>query len=245
MSKIILVFVEGITDKISLELMINTLVPHDRSRPTFIVHNCDITQQLDVSVQNIVSKLGNAISEGIQQLERKYKIKPQDIERIIHVVDTDGVYISDAAVEYHSLDKIKYTLDKIYTQDVQFIKNRNEKKSSILDRLYPLPHIRYTTQDKTQIIPYNIYYMSCNLEHVLHNVQNPSEKEKTELAEDWQQNISKDIEKILDFWDPKNPYIVNQDYNASWKFIKQGNNSLKRYTNFHLFLQEIAKETET
>lgn len=241
MSKIILVFVEGITDKISLELMINTLAPQSGPRPTFIVHHCDITQQLDVSVENIVSKLGKAINEGIRQLERKYKIKPQDIERIIHVVDTDGVYISNSVVEYHPSDKIKYTLDKIYTHDVQFIKNRNEKKSSILDRLSTLPQIHY----KKLAIPYSIYYMSCNLEHVLHNVQNPSEKEKAELAENWQQNISKDVVKIREFWDSKNTYIVNLDYPASWNFIKQGNNSLKRYTNFHLFLQEITKETET
>lgn len=43
MKKIVLVFVEGVTDKVSLELSLNTLESKSNNKSIFIVYGTDIT----------------------------------------------------------------------------------------------------------------------------------------------------------------------------------------------------------
>ena len=78
--------------------------------------------------------------------------------------------------------------------------------------------------------------MSCNLEHVLHNIQNAIQEEKAELSDDFLEKFVGQENDFIAFI--KNPeWGVLGEYNESWKFIKQGTNSLKRYSNLGLIFE--------
>lgn len=82
-------------------------------------------------------------------------------------------------------------------------------------------------------IPYSIHYMSCNLDHVLYDVQNSDEKTKRlnafQFATKYKDDLNGFVEYISD------PVIaVAGDYQETWKYIRQGLNSLQRHTNLHL-----------
>ncbi len=85
-------------------------------------------------------------------------------------------------------------------------------------------------------IPYRVYYFSCNLEHVLHNIQNVTTEEKIELSEKFEDKYSEELMEFIKFINDEE-FSMNKSYRDSWEFIKQGNNSLKRYTNFNLFFK--------
>lgn len=153
MSKIVLVFVEGITDKVSLELSLNTLESKSNNKSIFIVHGTDITQQEDVDPRNILSKLNKAISDSFYELRLKHKIKLSDINNIIHIVDTDGVFISADKVTYFNGENIEYTAHEIKTKNVDFLRKRNEKKSMILNKLSSIDSITV----KSKILPYSVF----------------------------------------------------------------------------------------
>lgn len=158
-----------------------------------------------------------------------------DIDKIIHIIDTDGAFISADKVAYFNGEDIVYTAHEIKTKNVDFIRKRNEKKSMILNKLSTIDSITV----KSKIFPYAIYFMSTNLEHVLHNVQNPTREQKDVLSKKWQLEMAPDYDKLIDFFDGSNDYISNMEYAESWKYIKQSNNSLKRLTNLDIYIKMI------
>lgn len=89
--------------------------------------------------------------------------------------------------------------------------------------------------------------MSTNMEHVLHNIQNPTKEQKDALADKWEFDVADNIEKINEFFDDKNNYIATGNYFDTWVKLKSGLNSLSRLTNFKLLINEmltIAKDDE-
>ena len=87
------------------------------------------------------------------------------------------------------------------------------------------------------LFPYGVYYFSSNLEHVLHNKRNLRRREKDELAKEFErkflQNKEAFIKQMRD-----SEIAAEGDYEETWEFIGEGENSLKRYTNFGLCLKE-------
>ncbi|MDY4011171.1 MAG: hypothetical protein SOY60_05860 [Fusobacterium gastrosuis] len=70
-------------------------------------------------------------------------------------------------------------------------------------------------------ISYKIYYMSCNLEHVLHNkLENLTDDEKKELAN---QFADKFYEKEYEFvkFINNSDFKVLGNYEDTWDFIKK------------------------
>lgn len=253
MMKVFLLFVEGETDKTSLELMLNTIAKNNNIRTHFIVYGTDITQKENIDVNNILKELNKAVFNGFNELKRKYKISLDDITKIYHIVDSDGVYIPDDCVKhkdshlFSSESKIEYTSNCIYTSTENYIKKRNARKSCILNKLYTKKEITISDNNLSRTIPYSIFYMSTNMEHVLHNIQNPSRNQKDELADKWEFDVADNIVKINEFFDDKNNYISTGNYIDTWTELKSGLNSLSRLTNFKLLINEmlmISKEEE-
>ena len=56
------------------------------------------------------------------------------IQEIIHIVDMDGAYIPDTAVQLEkTAEKPQYKIDKILTKNLDGIYNRNEAKRGCLN----------------------------------------------------------------------------------------------------------------
>lgn len=65
-------------------------------------------------------------------------------------------------------------IDSIKISNVENICNRNAQKRENINTLST------NTSSICNDIPYKVYYMSCNLDHVLYNLQNANNKEKGE-----------------------------------------------------------------
>lgn len=222
--KIILFIVEGINDEMSLSLILSKLVQD--SKVQFHVINQDITADFNSNCQNIIRKIDSQVKKFLAQ---NNGLKKTDIKEIIHLVDTDGAFIKEELiVEDNKQEKAFYTPNSIVTNKRELIMDRNERKSSILNKLYQTNHIGR--------IGYKVYFFSCNLEHVLHNSPNTPCSKKRVYCDDFVDKYVGQEKKFVDFLSENN-FTTKGDYKETWKFIKEDCNSLKRYCNFHLYFK--------
>lgn len=226
--KIILVIVEGISDEISLSLVLSRIIGKNKLIK-FKVMGGDITTEHNSKPSNIQDKL----SMKVKQFLSKHEYKKSDILEIIHIVDIDGCYISQENIEEKGKGKIYYTPNRIFTSNPQAIIQRNQQKSEILSTLVGVQHIF--------AIPYSIYYFSCNLEHVLYNEANMPDNRKVEKAHSFEDKYSGEPWKFVNFINTSE-FAYRGRYKHSWDYIKKKNNSLKRKTNFNLFINRIAEK---
>lgn len=147
----------------------------------------------------------------------------------------DGAYIpSENIILDLGRDEIYYESDGIHTPDQQGIMERNKQKA---DNLY-----RLRGTGKIWQVPYRVYYMSCNLDHVLHNKRNSTDDEKEAdayaFAKKYKNNVKGFVNFICD-----SDFSVNGDYKESWTHIEKGLNSVDRYTNLGIcIMEEMEKE---
>lgn len=232
MNKIILFLVEGETDKTSLALTLSRQLREVK----FFVIKTDITSDCGTTTGNIIDLIK-------QRVEFFLSENPQfdfsDIGSIIQITDTDGIFISnDKVILDVSCEKIFYSNETILTNNVNETKDRNHRKSEILNKLFKTEYIEFKHKDKIIKIDYKIYYMSCNLEHVLHNLPNVSdEKEKEKLSKQFRKETAENKNKLRDIVFA--PTIDSPGgYNESWDYIQRSENSLKRKSNFSKFFSE-------
>lgn len=109
------------------------------------------------------------------------------------------------------------------------MKKRNQQKRNILNKLSTM-----STTFKGK--PYRVYYMSCNLEHVFHNIQNAPEDEKKKLSRRLEDAFYDDPNEFVKYMHDAS-FAAEGTYEETWKYIKNGVNSLNRHSNFHLFLE--------
>ena len=82
--------------------------------------------------------------------------------------------------------------------------------------------------------PYEIYYFSRNMEHVLHDrAENLTDDEKEDLAFDIADQYTDQLEKFLEYLHDDGFYVCGT-YKDTWEFIMDGNNSLNRYCSYWL-----------
>lgn len=220
--KVVLVIVEGPSDQTALELSFSAFF--DSNDVMIRVVHGDITADIALNPSNIASSLGNLLKSWAS----KYGLKSSDFLRVIHITDTDGVYIPDENViedDYHNGRPI-YNEMNIVVSPKSKIKERNSRKRHNLDRLSSIPVIWGK-------IPYSIYYMSCNLDHVLYGVQNSDDATKRKNAYNFAKKYHNKLDEFVKYI--SNPDIgVEGDYKMSWEYIRQGVNSLQRHTNLGL-----------
>lgn len=222
--KVILFIVEGVTEETSFGEVVKLL--YKNKNIFFQVVRGDIFSNKYTNTDNVIEKVNQQIV--ISQRETHYK--DSDIIQIVHLVDLDGTFIDKTKILYGDTEHIQYTNESIITNNVEYIIKRNEKKALLLNKL--------CNKDKIKKIPYRIYYFSSNLEHVLHNVQNASRKQKDELADKFSDEYYNKPIEFLNFINSKE-IVLSDDYNESWEKIKIDNNSLNRYSNFNLFFKDM------
>ena len=219
---------EGPSDASALERYFVKYFDSDRI-VTKIIHG-DITTDKNIDQSKIKAHLGNKVKSWIT----KDKFKKSDIDRIIHIVDMDGAYIDDKLIRFDESCKDPfYSPVSIKTSNVENIRLRNVQKRENVDTLST------NTSGIYNGIPYKVYYMSCNLEHVLHDkLEDISEDEKKELANKFADRFYEKEIEFIDFINNKD-FKVLGDYKATWDFIKKDLNSVNRYSNFWLFFENL------
>lgn len=153
--KVVAFIVEGPSDEAALGTIMKEYFSSNEVQ--FVVVHGDITLKDYVSTDKILTK----INEQIENIKSKYRYHQDDFIKIIHIVDTDGVYIQSTDIKKADIEEIRYYEECIEAPDVGAIIDRNRRKGAVLFKL------RKT--GKINGIPYRIYFNSCNLEHVLYN----------------------------------------------------------------------------
>ena len=193
-------------------------------RNTVFVHvfHGDITTERGVTSGRILNRVGNEI----RSYAKSNHFTSRDFQEIIHIVDMDGAYIPDGCVtENDSAVSLVYSDAGIETRTPSAVIARNRQKRQNLDKL--------CDSDQIWNVPYRIFYMSCNLDHVLYNKRNSSDAEKEHHSYAFARRYRDDMEGFQKFITGSD-FSVVMGYRESWKFIKEGTESLKRYTNLGL-----------
>ena len=89
------------------------------------------------------------------------------------------------------------------------------------------------------IVPYSIFYMSCNLDHVLHNKRNSTKQQKQADSLVFADNYD-DPEKFEAFFNGSD-IKISGTYQETWEHIQIELNSLKRGSNFWICIEEHKK----
>ena len=226
-NKIISFLLEGVTDKRCLTAIVNK---YDRLKNDF---HCEYELTTDLTSNSKIKESGirKKIADHINNVLRRNGYRWTDIERIVQVFDLDGTYIpKDKVVKDISKDKFFYTEDGIRYNNRDEVFKRNGHKKHLLETLIDTKQINNHK--------YNVYFMSCNLEHVLwgntHLNKTPSQKKDLSTDFMFKCNTNSDILNETIY----SPDVKSTDYKMSWDEIKIGCNSLKRKTNINLFFEE-------
>lgn len=228
--KIVLVIVEGPSDDVALGSLLEQI--YDESKVHVHIAHCDLTTEKGASYSTILKQLGQVVTS----IRSIYHFKQSDFQEIVQIVDMDGAYIpNEAVIEDIKADKPLYSLCDIRTKKPARIIQRNEIKKSCLDKI--------STTAKLSGIPYQVYYMSSNLDHVLYNKQNSTDDEKEKDAYSFAENYKRDLDGFIRFI-MNSSFSVTGSYIESWEYIKKGKHSLERHTNFGICIQRalIAKQ---
>ena len=111
-----------------------------------------------------------------------------------------------------------------YTEDAILVKSekrkeqieqRNEMKASNAKILMANDHFSIHRLR----IPYQLFYFSTNLEHVLWNERNEIATEKVQKADEFMESLSSSIEEFLKEYLPVNPELpYKEKMKMSWSF---------------------------
>ena len=220
--KIVLVIVEGPSDADSLELYFSKFF--DSNTVHMKIMYGDITSKRGINQSNIKARLGNEIKVYAENNH----FKAADVQQIIHLVDMDGAFVDDSvSIEDETKDKFVYTLKSVIVPNRQVDIERNEHKRENLNTLSSRTSVMWNN------IPYKIYYMSCNLDHVLHDKPNATDEEKKANSLAFTEMYYDDINAFIKFIS-ESTFSQCTGYKESWDYIKQDNHSLKRNSNLGL-----------
>lgn len=173
------------------------------------------------TISNVIAKIGDVVKK---YAERKFR--PGDFSRIIHITDTDGTFIPDeAVVEDAAAVKPLYSATEIRTQRKSGIENRNQRKRECLNRL--------SSASRIWGVPYQIYYMSCNLDHALYGKLNSTDDEKEADAFAFAKKYRDDIPGFMKLIS-ESDFSVAGNYPQSWQYIREGLHSLERHGSIRL-----------
>ena len=127
-----------------------------------------------------------------------------------------------------------YTENEIKSAQPDQILLRNARKSENINRNCLMGKVWGS-------VPYRAYYMSANLDHVLYDKLNSSDKDKENDAFLFAKRYKDRLDDFLQFI-ADSEFSVVGDFKDSWEFIKEGKHSLERHTNLGICFKEIREE---
>lgn len=225
--KVILFIVEGPSDESALGTGMKEVFKDWEVR-FYVVHG-DIATKGNVT-QNTVLK---RVDDCIRDIMERYRYKVTDLEQIIQIVDTDGVFIQPENVVEESVPEASYFPDHVETAYRERMLHRNESKGQILFKLHKT--------SKVHGIPFRIYFMSCNLEHVLYGkLENLTDTQKWEYSDRFAERFEGKPEAFEQFMAGA-AIAVEGNYQETWKFIERDVHSLERHSNLCLAFEHESK----
>ena len=229
--KVILFIVEGYADVKALSKIFTDCIETDELLVELYQTGGDILTDWFKPEIDVKARVDACLKDF---LKRNPVFKRKDIVRIVQITDMDGAYVSNEKIMLDGKrEKVYYDDDCIWCRNPEKIKNRNLTKQAAL---YKLVNTGIVSKD----IPYSIYYMSCNLDHVLYDERNLPDSDKVEKAKEFELKFGDNISDVKQFFHDRN--VPVKSFKDSWDFIEEGNHSLTRFTNIEFLLYEIGNE---
>ena len=222
--KVVLFIVEGANDQIALANPLENLLSSESL--TFQITGGDITS--DKLGKNIKAKVGDVIKQHCKH----YKLKLSDIIEVVLLIDMDGAYIPPDSIILDANNKNAfYKEDAVLHYCPEMLYETHLRKQQNLNTL--------VGTGKIMGILFSIYYVSCNLDHVICNDANLSQARKREEAGRFEEKYSDDSFGFIDFF--QEGLARERSYPESWQTIRAEATSLKRLSNLNIFLSVDAK----
>lgn len=254
--KVVIIIVEGQSDETALSVALSELYEEKYGEDTIILFakksnnngtkGGDITSEHGVVPEKIEMVLN---CTTIIPCIKENNLMPKYITEIVHIIDTDGAFIPDEAVTYRECEDEShhhlYMESGIQTDDVISIIDRNHRKRENLLRLLSyhqagFPIVNYIDTEhgkkpttKSIVVPYSLYYFSCNLDHFTADDPNLESYLKVLRADEFGRKFGNDLESFKKYI-CQDSDRVDMDYGGSWEYIQKGINSLHRHTNLNL-----------
>lgn len=220
--KTVLFIVEGPSDKSALEKIFKVIYKGNRNID-FRFTSGDISSDTSVTVTNVSDKIYDFVDEFLKDR----KLKKSDIYQIVQIFDMDGAYVPKESVIEGDNSEIIYSTTNIRCKNIQKVKKRNELKKTVMNYLLSQREIRG--------IPYEMYFMSCNLDHALYDEMNLAENLKQKYADSFYERFIGKEKLFIDFLKSEVVNGVPDSFPASWSYIKSDLHSLERHTNLHIY----------
>ncbi|MCR8855297.1 hypothetical protein [Lysinibacillus fusiformis] len=240
--KVLLIIVEGQTEQIILEDYLDAYFADTTIR--FDVQREDVLTKWDAHKR--IPNIKNSVIRVIQSYLDKYKFLAKDLTAVVHITDADGCFIAPECVrvDENIEQKLFYTEDAILVKSdkrKEQIEQRNEMKARnarilIANDYFSINRLK---------VPYQLFYFSTNLEHVLWDERNEIPTEKIHKADEFIENLSGTIEEYLKAYlpvDDELPY--REKMKKSWSFLMEGGHSLQRGTNVPLLFEMIKTDVQ-
>ena len=231
--KYVLFIVEGKNDQTEIQAMLRAYCAENfknKYADTYLPYHGDIT--FTESEKTIVKKLNDLVlawRRGEKPIRPFCPVLPSDVAKIVHVIDLDGTFIPEDCVVLGDVGNVEYTEDSIRYMDRDFIIGRNRKKARAIRKLLTIKAV--------DNVPYDVFFMSCNMDHVLFDTRNPMSKAKGFNARTFASRCKKPEDLANSIFSES--VCSNDSLTESWEFIQKDCNSLNRHTNFNLLLQEL------
>nr|MBQ4453175.1 hypothetical protein [Clostridia bacterium] len=230
--KCILFVVEGKNDKTEIEAILHLprfAILRDQYRFYVVPANTDITT---VSKKGKAKTAISALNAIVEEFRQKEHLKDEDIQEVVQVIDLDGCFIPEESIIKGDFADFEYTDNSIITSNVDGAIGRNRKKcNGIYDLL---------EKEKVGKTNYSIYYVSCNMDHLLFNSRYLSPSGKGIKAMEFACECDKNPDCIDDIIFKKG-ICAEGSYWDTWGFIQNDCESLQRHTNLNVFFSERAK----
>ncbi len=235
--KLILFIVEGRNDEIEISAILHTPRFEQLSQKyAFYFYRA----KNDITANAKVKSAQGELTKYVQDFRMKSGpwrgIRVDEIQEIVQIVDLDGAFIPSEHIFRGENPWFEYSDEGIFTKNVDGARGRNKKKQESLNKLV-------FDVKKIDNIPYSIYFVSCNMDHVLFDQRSLTPRQKEEMANQFWLQCEK-YPNILDETVFKDGVATEKSYEESWKEIQQDNKSIERHTNVNLFLEGGAKNSK-
>lgn len=249
-ARVILFLVEGPSDESALARPLEALWK-ERARLSGLsvepdAFHCDVTtvhlfRHDDVGFEVTDRVADNVRSFILERIEKSHKYTWNDLARVIHIVDLDGAFVPDGCARVGEGPGFQYGEDYIAAPDTSQILRRNHGKAASLRKLISRRNLKF----KKRAVPYEVYFVSRNLEHAMYGCDlDLSDREKEALAIAFGDKYCADPEGFARLLASDKVRVPGDSLAETWEYAQQGTNSLKRGSNLHLLidLPSVAPE---
>lgn len=263
--QVVLIIVEGQSDENALLLPLTEAFEAKYGDDVIVrfarIKNDDDSEGGDITSRNGVQP------DKLQMLMNKLiimpcldenSLMPKYVTEIVHIVDVDGIYIDDAQVVAAEteipLQHPVYEDSLIHANDPVKLRERNTRKRANIEMLlgyqkdgFPIQNFYDTghgnkATTKAHTVPYSLYYFSCNLDHFIVNDRNLNSYLKVHSADLFARRYGNSLNDFIGYLQNEDSAIKSMSYQESWDMLKEGNNSLCRFTNIGLLLKVVVND---